>query len=69
MNTPTMFNYVVGHPWDPEYPEHLCIYTYHNQIQRGTRSDAEEFLAYVKSKNPHRPYRIYKVAFTPVETT
>jgi hypothetical protein len=69
MNAHELFNYVVGYPWNPEDPEHLRIYAYHGQIQRGTQSDADEFLAYAKSQNPHRPYRIYRVSFTHMEPT
>lgn len=69
MTDQTEFHYVVGYPWDPEDPENLRIYTHHGQIQRGTQADAEQFLSYVKGQNPHRPYRIYRVSYTPVETT
>jgi hypothetical protein len=69
VNADTLFNYVVGYPWNPEDLEHLRIYSYHSQIQRGTQSDAEEFLEYVKSQNPHNPYCIYKVSFSKMEVT
>lgn len=69
MSADTEFNYVVGYPWDPADPEHLAIYAYHGQVHRGTQTDAAAFLSYVKSQNPNRPYRIYRVSYTLMEVT
>lgn len=60
-----VFQYVVARLWEPKYEtDDLCIYTYGHQIQKGTRSDAEEFLVYVMNMTKHEhEYAIYKVHF------
>jgi len=63
------FSYVIARPWKDTEPESLCIYTYHNEIQHGTKESAKRFLEYVRSRSDSdsKKYAIYKVKFKKVD--
>jgi hypothetical protein len=53
------FNYCVGFYWEEDGA--IGTYTYLNNIFYGTLDDANNFLTYVKGKNPERDYKIFKL--------
>lgn len=62
-----IINYVVARPWDQKDPEHLAIYSYFHDVQRGTLEDAKNFLEYVKNKDNSEDYAIYIVNFRKID--
>ena len=63
------FYYVIARHW-PEYPhvdqKKLCVYAYHNEIQYGTKEEANRLMEYVQSSSrneKHKDYAIYKLTF------
>lgn len=53
-----MINYIIGCYWDDEKSS-ICTYTYHGEVQYGSKDDAEEFLEYVKSQRPGKNWQIF----------
>ena len=53
------FNYLIAYSEDGSSA--LNAYSYHGELQYGTRLDAESFLAEVKAEIPDHPWRIVRI--------
>ncbi len=63
------FNYVIARPWEEDEPDHLCIYAYGSEVQRGTMKEAKGMLKYVQSQkdDDSDQYAIYRVTYEKVK--
>lgn len=63
------FDYVIARPWEDEDPDHLCIYAYGGEVQRGTLADARSMLKYVRGQkdDDSDQYQIYRVTFDKIK--
>lgn len=57
------FSFIIGHPWNEEFPNDLEVYCHHTECQYGTMEMAKWFADYAEQQTgkKHYVYKLVKV--------